>query len=122
LGIFTLLMSSSLQPDNVFLKQDKETFQLQRRFSMQKDESSGIIMQRISLARRLAMKIAPHTCIRESLFAEPRIDHHFAYPAIISTRASRKLLIDVGCCMGTDVRKLTLDGYHPEVCSGENIQ
>lgn len=68
------------------------------------------------------MKIAPHTCIRESLFAEPRIDHHFAYSTILKSRRPESLLIDVGCCMGTDIRKLILDGYPPECILGLDVE
>ncbi|KAG1767725.1 hypothetical protein EV702DRAFT_946915, partial [Suillus placidus] len=56
----------------------------------------------------------PHTCIRESIFAEPRIDHHFQYQEVQETRRSRSYrmtLVDLGCCMGTDLRKLVVDGF-----------
>ncbi|KOS20768.1 hypothetical protein ESCO_004370 [Escovopsis weberi] len=43
-------------------------------------------------------EIAPHTCIRELIFAEPRVDHHFAYRGIMKKRKADDLLVDAGCC------------------------
>ncbi|KAJ5559812.1 hypothetical protein N7513_002211 [Penicillium frequentans] len=118
------LFSSDLLPDDVFLKRAGETYQLQQRFSKTEKESEGTIMRRISKARRDGMAISPHTCIRESIFAEPRIDHHFAYSRILaeSENDKSKLLVDAGCCMGTDIRKLVLDGFPPENILGLDIE
>ena len=61
-------------------------------------------------------KIAPFTCIRECLFAESRIDQHFKYPLVLARgRTAKETLIDVGCCMGTDIRTLITDGYPAHV-------
>lgn len=63
-------------------------------------------------------QIAPFTCISECLFAESRIDRHFKYPEILANFAKRpkKTLIDVGCCRGTDIRRLMARGYPAHVC------
>jgi len=82
-------------------------------------------MRRISDARRLGIKIAPHTCIRESIFAEPRIDHHFIYQSVLeeAIQSSKPVtLVDLGCCMGTDLRKLVLDGFPIENVCGIDIE
>ena len=45
--------------------------------------------------------------------AEPRIDQHFQYQHVLSdviTSPSRTF-VDVGCCMGTDLRTLISHGY-----------
>lgn len=64
-------------------------------------------------------QIAPFTCITECLFAESRIDRHFKYSQILAdvpnTATSQKTLIDVGCCMGTDIRTLIAHGYPAHV-------
>ncbi|KAJ2903744.1 hypothetical protein MKZ38_009396 [Zalerion maritima] len=117
-----LLSSSCLTPDEVFLKRADETLQLQRHFSRADNETPGTILQRISRARYLGMKTALHTCIRESLFAESRIDHHFAYEEILESCSPDNLLVDVGCCMGTDIRKLILDGYPSKCIVGLDIE
>ncbi|KAE8406592.1 hypothetical protein BDV37DRAFT_58451 [Aspergillus pseudonomiae] len=64
------------------------------------------------------------SCIRESTFAEPRIDHHFAYSSILAEAVQdpSKLLVDAGCCMGTDIRKLVLDGLPPENILGLDLE
>ncbi|OAL68878.1 hypothetical protein A7D00_7133 [Trichophyton violaceum] len=113
--IISIALSSNLMPDEVFLKRANETFELQKQFSQEKNESSGAILQRIA-------RIAPHTCIRESIFAESRIDNHFAYENILGSRNPTDQLVDVGCCMGTDIRKLILDGYRSECILGLDIE
>ena len=62
-------------------------------------------------------QISPFTCIAQCLFAEPRVDLHFMYPMILADLASnaKKSLIDVGCCMGTDIRTLIAHGYPAHV-------
>ncbi|KAJ5415511.1 hypothetical protein N7465_004206 [Penicillium sp. CMV-2018d] len=120
----SFLFSSNLQPDDVILKRADDTYKLQHRFSRTALESEGAIIQRISKARRDGMAVSPHTCIRESIFAEPRIDHHFAYNDIMTELEEDKsrLLVDGGCCMGTDIRKLVLDGYPPENILGLDLE
>ncbi|EZF78364.1 hypothetical protein H105_00617 [Trichophyton soudanense CBS 452.61] len=113
--IISIALSSNLMPDEVFLKRANETFELQKQFSQEKNESSGAILQRIA-------RIAPHTCIRESIFAESRIDNHFAYENILGSRNPTDQLVDVGCCMGTDIRKLILDGYRSDCILGLDIE
>ncbi|KAF4971259.1 hypothetical protein FSARC_1881 [Fusarium sarcochroum] len=67
-------------------------------------------------------EIAPHTCIRESIFAESRIDQHFAYKSIVESSNPKGVLVDVGCCMGTDLRKLISDGYPSHCLVGLDIE
>ncbi|KAL9126119.1 MAG: hypothetical protein Q9217_004780 [Psora testacea] len=106
-------ISTSPEVEVYCLKRETETLALHRKFSSTPDESAWIVTRRISDVRKEAMRIAPHTCIRECLFAESRIDRHFVYRQILSDVAvmSSKTLIDVGCCMATDIRTLIAHGY-----------
>ncbi|KAL2037668.1 hypothetical protein N7G274_009613 [Stereocaulon virgatum] len=106
-------LSPTLDPDFIYLKRELDTLFLHRRFSKTPGESVSMVTQRISDTRKKAMKIAPHTCIRECLFAESRIDRHFAYRQVllIVAQTPSKTLIDVGCCMATDIRTLITHGY-----------
>ena len=65
-------------------------------------------------------QIAPFTCINQCLFAESRIDQHFKYSQVLADVADMagKTLIDVGCCMGTDIRALVARGYPAHVGYG----
>ncbi|KAG1724505.1 uncharacterized protein EDB91DRAFT_140289 [Suillus paluster] len=113
--LFSILFNKvDLEPDSVFLKRLDDTLRLHKKFSKDSNESSAVVIQRIGGARRTGIRVAPHTCIRESIFAEPRIDHHFQYQEVQETRRSRPYrmtLVDLGCCMGTDLRKLVVDGF-----------
>ncbi|KAG1817400.1 hypothetical protein EV424DRAFT_1624033 [Suillus variegatus] len=113
--LFSILFNKvDLEPDSVLLKRLDDTLLLHKKFSKDSNESSAVIVRRIGDARRTGIRVAPHTCIRESIFAEPRIDHHFQYQEVQETRRSRPYrmtLVDLGCCMGTDLRKLVVDGF-----------
>ncbi|KAG1808902.1 uncharacterized protein BJ212DRAFT_1467045 [Suillus subaureus] len=113
--LFSILFNKvDLEPDSVFLKRLDDTLRLHKKFSKNSNESSAVVIQRIGDARRTGIRVAPHTCIRESIFAEPRIDHHFQHQEVQETRRSRPYrmtLVDLGCCMGTDLRKLVVDGF-----------
>ncbi|KAG7086729.1 hypothetical protein E1B28_002662 [Marasmius oreades] len=115
-----------LEPETVFLRRFEETLQVHRRFSKDKEEGEGAVIRRIGKARELGMKIAPHTCIRESIFAEPRIDHHFLYESVLEEARkpgpTPKRLVDVGCCMGSDIRKLIFDGFEAENVLGIDLE
>ncbi|KAJ8080804.1 hypothetical protein PM082_017639 [Marasmius tenuissimus] len=117
---------TTLEPGTVFLKRFEDTLQLHRRFSKDQGESSGAVTRRISTARALGIKIAPHTCIRECIFAEPRIDYHFVYRSILEKArelgTASKRLVDVGCCMGSDIRKLIVDGFDAENILGIDLE
>ena len=125
-----------LDLEAVCLKREEGTIALHKRFSTRADEGTSMISQRIHNVRTNAMRvrtamisvefltptlmsgqqIAPFTCISECLFAESRIDRHFKYPLVLAGgRAAKEALIDVGCCMGTDIRTLIADGYPARV-------
>ncbi|RUS23744.1 S-adenosyl-L-methionine-dependent methyltransferase [Jimgerdemannia flammicorona] len=56
-----------------------------------------------------------YRCIKEFRFAQPRLLERPIYSIILSQRLSDpstpRPLLDIGCCTGTDLRQLVVDGY-----------
>ncbi|KAG7093982.1 hypothetical protein E1B28_007612 [Marasmius oreades] len=65
----------------------------------------------ISVAEK-AYKVFPFGCITRFLFLNGRMSHHFGYKRALELCSAQPgaILMDIGCCMGTDVRKLAADG------------
>ncbi|KDQ57217.1 hypothetical protein JAAARDRAFT_131509 [Jaapia argillacea MUCL 33604] len=55
----------------------------------------------------------PYPCIRAFHYVNLMMSKNAVYPDIVREGKERgdTLFLDLGCCMGTDVRKLALDGY-----------
>ncbi|KAI0674353.1 hypothetical protein C8Q78DRAFT_1067403 [Trametes maxima] len=54
----------------------------------------------------------PYPCIRMFHFVNLMMCSNAVYPDIVAAgRTGDTLFLDLGCCMGTDVRKLVYDGY-----------
>ncbi|KAI8612579.1 hypothetical protein BC830DRAFT_549929 [Chytriomyces sp. MP71] len=50
-------------------------------------------------------------CIQERVFAEPRVHNHPSYPDIhVKLNNSNFTVLELGCCYGTDARKMLSDG------------
>jgi len=66
-------------------------------------------------------KVHVYKCIKANKFLETRMANHFYYPKVFSlisshckTNAPATFSVaDIGCCFGTDTRKLLLDGCLP---------
>ncbi|KAK2763739.1 hypothetical protein FQN54_009355 [Arachnomyces sp. PD_36] len=115
---FLFTLSPALESEVFLLKRKKETLDIHQRFSANPSESETQVLDRISVARKEARKVAAYTCITEYIFAEPRIDRHFCYERILSdaqNQGSPKKFVDVGCCVGSDIRKLIYDGFPAHV-------
>ncbi|KLO18497.1 hypothetical protein SCHPADRAFT_120106 [Schizopora paradoxa] len=62
--------------------------------------------------RRLAFSHYPYPCIRRYHFINLMMMQNPIYPVVLEEgRKGDAWFLDIGCCMGTDVRKLVLDGY-----------
>jgi hypothetical protein len=48
-------------------------------------------------------------CLRERRYLQPRLATHFLYDQIKIDVSKGKTLADIGCCMGTDLRRLYVD-------------
>ncbi|KAG8630059.1 hypothetical protein KVT40_001678 [Elsinoe batatas] len=121
-AVMTGSIPKGLEHEIILLKREEDTLALHEMFSTDKSEPSSLVLQRISKARKEARNIAAYTCISEYLFAEPRIDRHFEYRNVIADRQRNCRLVDVGCCMGTDMRKLIQDGFPAQNVTGIDCQ
>ncbi|KIP09368.1 hypothetical protein PHLGIDRAFT_126378 [Phlebiopsis gigantea 11061_1 CR5-6] len=67
---------------------------------------------RILEVQKEAYKEHPYPCIRAFHFVNLFMAVNPIYPEVLAAgKAGDTLFIDLGCCMGTDVRKLVADGY-----------
>jgi len=66
----------------------------------------------------------PYRCIRIFDFVSLRMYKHPMYTAILEAgkQDPEAIFLDLGCCMGTDVRKLTRDGFPAERTVGCDIR
>ncbi|KAI9454156.1 hypothetical protein BJY52DRAFT_773481 [Lactarius psammicola] len=60
-----------------------------------------------------AYKVHPYPCIRVFSWASPGIEYLFSYQYLLKLSKEREeaILLDIGCCFGTDVRKAIADGF-----------
>lgn len=65
----------------------------------------------------LAEATVLYRCVRELMFLRPRIERHFHYPEVLATIKSadpHARYLDLGCCFGTDTRRVVVDGWKQE--------
>ncbi|ODQ50842.1 RNI-like protein [Saitoella complicata NRRL Y-17804] len=97
------------------VKLSKDTLALFKHYSGWEDNER--VKQNIIKVRDEALGIYAYPCLQRNRFLESRMKQHFYYNTLlqscenaIASGGSLKLL-DVGCCFGTDVRQLVLDGF-----------
>ncbi|KAJ7111498.1 hypothetical protein C8R44DRAFT_842288 [Mycena epipterygia] len=74
---------------------------------------SEALKKHIVAVHTKAYEVHGYHCIRSFLFTRTRISHMAAYPRAISLGRKRQdaILLDLGCCFGTDIRKVAQDGF-----------
>ncbi|KAI0826567.1 hypothetical protein BC628DRAFT_1419076 [Trametes gibbosa] len=74
--------------------------------------------------QKRAYEMYPYPCIRAFHFVSLMMATNDVYPAVLETgkRDRTSLLLDLGCCMGTDVRKVVQDGYPANQVLGCDIR
>ncbi|RPD71338.1 hypothetical protein L226DRAFT_547415 [Lentinus tigrinus ALCF2SS1-7] len=75
------------------------------------------LKKHIVAVQRAAYKTRPYPCIVNFNFAQLRLSRIAQYGRLLELGKSREhpILLDVGCCLGTDLQKLIADGY-PREC------
>jgi hypothetical protein len=71
------------------------------------------IMSRVSTAKEALMSIYPYKCVQECKFCVPRCLAHPCYSMIVKKskqKLNERKILDLGCCMGTDLRQFVKDG------------
>ncbi|KAJ7454164.1 hypothetical protein FB451DRAFT_1100012 [Mycena latifolia] len=71
------------------------------------------LKQHIIAVQTKAYDIYSYPCIRAFAFARPKISESPAYQHVLTLGRERDgaILLDLGCCFGTDVRKAASDGF-----------
>lgn len=78
------------------------------------------VVQRSARVQQLALQgdaKRPYACVLRAAFLVPRVTEHPAYAGILA-REGRGRILDLGCCMGTDLRQMLLDGACRELTCG----
>ncbi|EIW55668.1 uncharacterized protein TRAVEDRAFT_50153 [Trametes versicolor FP-101664 SS1] len=76
-------------------------------------EDEEVLKARIYDVQKRAYEKYPYPCICAFHFVNLMMHKNTVYPSVLAAGKSdsTSLLLDLGCCMGTDVRKLVRDGY-----------
>ncbi|KAJ3486379.1 hypothetical protein NLI96_g4292 [Meripilus lineatus] len=81
------------------------------------------LLQRIVEVQKAAYEKYPYPCIRAFHFVNLMMSANAIYPEIIEAGKSRgTIFLDLGCFMGTDVRKLVMDGYPAQNVLGADLR
>jgi 2-polyprenyl-3-methyl-5-hydroxy-6-metoxy-1,4-benzoquinol methylase len=111
---FIVLTRQNQPPE---LQQD--TKDLFREYAGIEDEKE--IKRRMLKARNIGVNTHGYKCISEYRFISPRCTGHPRYKDIVP-RFKNSTILDIGCCMGTDLRKMIVDGAIPENVCGIDIE
>ncbi|KAI9708135.1 MAG: hypothetical protein M1812_008122 [Candelaria pacifica] len=89
------------------------------------EKYSGIppdsVVSHIYKVRDLAWEIDPYPCIGGATFLQLGISQTPFYPEIISRVQNGEHLLDVGCCLGQDIRRIVFDGAPSENIYGTDL-
>jgi len=85
----------------------KDSFDSNRTY----EEWKNLIQQKVIEIGRNALAIYAYRCISQGRFAVSRMNLNFGYQKYLkNSQLSHLKIIDIGCCFGTDIRQLLLDG------------
>ncbi|KAE9969779.1 hypothetical protein EG328_006674 [Venturia inaequalis] len=76
--------------------------------------SPGEVLPHVVEVREKAWKVFPYPCIGQFKFLGLALNLQPSYTDILSRLKSGQKFLDVGCCVGQEVRQLVLDGAAPE--------
>ena len=92
---------------DLFVPSDVDGVSLTKSWTM---EQEFALKQHIEAVQLKAIEIFPYPCIRMFAFVTPRMSKHFEYEAVVADIANNKRsFLDIGCCFGTDLRKLIVN-------------
>ncbi|EKM53220.1 uncharacterized protein PHACADRAFT_197643 [Phanerochaete carnosa HHB-10118-sp] len=90
---------------------------------------SSVTPDDVELKRRIlevqtsAYQQQPYPCIRGFHFVKLFMHTHPVYPEVLTAgKAGRTIFLDLGCCMGNEVRKLVCDGYPRTKVTGSDLR
>jgi len=84
------------------------------------------ILQRAAPIRAKGLQVYdtsffPYRCIKEWRFMVPRVLSHPLYATVVKPRLPTAKILDIGCCMGTDIRQFLIDGAQASNIVGIDI-
>jgi len=81
-----------------------------------------VVRQRVLEIQKKAYEACPYPCIRMFYFISLRMKEHTTYKEILAHGGKdNALFLDLGCCMGTDVRNLVYEGYPASQIVGSDL-
>nr|POE63742.1 methyltransferase trt5 [Quercus suber] len=106
---------------------DQEILELQPAARELLEKYSGIppadVEAHIHDIRDKAWEIFPYPCIGGFRFLSLTLSASHDYAALLATlRAPDACVLDLGCCFGTELRKLVFDGVPPQNCVGTDLR
>jgi len=110
--------------DYIMSSETKNLFTHYAQLKLQPIPSDSKILFNIKGAFYEAITAFPFRCIYALAFTYPRVHKHPNYRQILNKLDDNKNLriIDLGCCMGTEIRHLLVDGFKEENVLGIDIQ
>ncbi|EIW83297.1 hypothetical protein CONPUDRAFT_152322 [Coniophora puteana RWD-64-598 SS2] len=81
------------------------------------------LKKHIMAVQAKAYQVFPYSCIRSFGFSVLKVSKLPAYDQVLKLGRERKgaILLDIGCCFGTDLRKAVADGFPKENVVGSDI-
>jgi len=86
----------------------KACMNLFERYCNIKDEQ--LIRERVINARNTALKTFEYVCLKVFSFTDPKTHNHPYYPKLLKENNPDRKVLDLGCCVGTDLRSFLVDG------------
>jgi len=81
-----------------------------------------VVRQRVLVIQKKAYEEFPYPCIRMFYFITLRMKEHPIHKEILEQgKKGDALFLDLGCCMGTDVRNLAYEGYPATQIVGSDL-
>ncbi|KAI0339310.1 hypothetical protein BDW22DRAFT_618546 [Trametopsis cervina] len=94
--------------DSLLTLSDVEREFLHRAISSDEEELKKKILE----VQKIAYQEHPYPCIRGFHFVILMMAANPVYPQVLEAgKTGNTVLVDLGCCMGSDVRKIVADGY-----------
>ncbi|KDQ07810.1 hypothetical protein BOTBODRAFT_119548 [Botryobasidium botryosum FD-172 SS1] len=91
-------------------------------FSAAISPDEDVVRQRVLDIQKKAYEACPYPCIKKFNFISLRMKGHPTYKEVIAHGGKDSaLFLDLGCCMGTDVRNAVYEGYPASQIVGSDV-
>ncbi|EJU04302.1 hypothetical protein DACRYDRAFT_87535 [Dacryopinax primogenitus] len=86
-------------------------------------KDDAVLKQRVFTVQEKCYQDYPYPCLRAFHFVSLMMQQNAIYPEVLETgKEGHAYLLDLGCMMGTDLRKLIRDGYPPHMLIGCDLR